>query len=210
MAHFIGSQDSTRDAVSITSSSMLTTTKDRHDFLRAEGESKNEAGTFEYYDSVSDQKQVGSPLYEPVSSWSDEVAQTQEIGSLLPRQIATNSSSRTHGEQDGHSRFSSFETVVQLLSMSVSPDAVVVVQDQNNYLSISYLRVGDIETCQCSTCSCRFTPRRQCLPLVLTSQSKQAVKSYQAMDRPVVQEINKLTKQRVSAPGPAQDVSAVV
>ena len=59
MVLFIGSQDGTHDAVSAKRSSMLTTTKDRHDFLRAEGESKNEAGTFEYYDSVSDQKQVG-------------------------------------------------------------------------------------------------------------------------------------------------------
>ena len=48
--HFIGSQDGTHDAVSIKSSSMLTTTKDRHDFLRIEGESQDEAGTLEDYE----------------------------------------------------------------------------------------------------------------------------------------------------------------
>jgi len=47
-----------------------------------------------------------------------------------------------------------------------------------------------------------------------TSQSKQAVKSYEAMDRPVTQENIKPTKKRISAPGPAQskkvDVASVV
>ena len=33
--HFIGSQDSTDDALSVKSSSLLTTAKDRHEFLRA-------------------------------------------------------------------------------------------------------------------------------------------------------------------------------
>ena len=80
--HFIGSQDSTHDAVSVKSSSMLTTTKDRHKFLRVEGEPEDKPGTLEYYDSRSGQKQIGPLLYEPVSSWSDEVAQTQEMESL--------------------------------------------------------------------------------------------------------------------------------
>jgi hypothetical protein len=35
VVNFIGSQDSTHDAICVKSSSMLTTTKDRHDFLRA-------------------------------------------------------------------------------------------------------------------------------------------------------------------------------
>ena len=57
--HFIGSQDSTLDAVSVKSSSMLTTTKDRCDFLRAKGEPEDKPSTHEYYESASDQKQVG-------------------------------------------------------------------------------------------------------------------------------------------------------
>ena len=112
MVHFIGSQDSKHDAVPVKGSSMLTATKDKHGFLRAEGEFEENAGRFDYRDSVSDEKPIGPPVYEAVTSWSDEVAQTQEIGSSSPRQIATNSSSRTHGEKDGHSRFSSLETVV--------------------------------------------------------------------------------------------------
>ena len=50
VVHFIGSQDSTHYAVSVKSSSMLTTTKDRHDFLRAEGELEDKPGTSEYRD----------------------------------------------------------------------------------------------------------------------------------------------------------------
>jgi len=192
---------------------MLTTTNDRHDFLTVEDEPENKPGTFDYRDFGLDQKQIGPPVYEAVTSWSDEVAQTQEIGSLPPRQIATNSSPRTHTEKDAHSRFSSLEKVVQLLSMSVSPDAVVAVQDQNRYPSICYLMAGDIETCQCSTRSCRFTPRGRCLPLVRSNHSKHTVQSYEAMDRPVAQETTTSTK-RVTAPGPAQskkvDVSGVV
>ena len=190
---------------------MLTTTNGGHDFLRVEDEPEDRPGTFEYRDLGSGQKQIGPPLYEPVSSWSDEVAQSQEIGSLSPRQIAANSSPRTHTEKDARSRLSSLEKVVQLLRMSQSPDTVVAVHDQNRYPSICYLMAGDIETCQCSTRSCRFTP--SCLPLVRSKQSKHTVQSYEAMDRPVAQETTTSTK-RVTAPGPAQskkvDVTGVV
>ena len=101
--HFIGSQVSTYDAISVKSSSMLTTTKDRHDFRRAGGASQDEAGTFEYPDSGSGQKQVGPPLYEAVTSWSDEVAQTQEMESLVPRRMSANTPVNlpgTHGENE--------------------------------------------------------------------------------------------------------------
>ena len=74
MVHFIGSQDSTRDAVSVKSSSMLTTTKDGYELLRTKGESDDKPGTFEYRDFGSGQKQIGPPVYEAVTSWSDEVA----------------------------------------------------------------------------------------------------------------------------------------
>ena len=214
--NFMGTQDSSRNAVSVKSSCMLTTTNGRHDFLRVEDEPEDRPGTFEYRDLGSGQKHIGPPLYElyeAVTSWSDEVAQTQEIGSLSPRQIATNSLPRTHTEKDARSRFSSLEKVVQLLRMSQSPDTVVAVHDQNRYPSICYLMAGDIETCQCSTRSCRFTPRGRCLPLVRSNHSKHTVQSYEAMDRPVAQETTTSTK-RVTVPGPAQskkvDVTGVV
>ena len=141
---------------------MLTTTKDRHDFVRAEGEFEDKPGTSEYRDCGVGQKQIGQPAYEAVTSWSDGVAQTQEMGPLSPRRIATNKLSRTHGEKVEYSRllpFLSLETVIQLLRMSRSLEIIVAVQDQNQYSSMCYLRTEDIETCQGSTRSRRFTPR---------------------------------------------------
>ncbi len=90
MVHFIGSQDSTHDGVSVKTSSMLRATKDRHDFLRVEGEPEDKLGTFEYRDCGIDQKQIGPAVYEPVSSWSNEVAQTQEMESLVPQHMTAN------------------------------------------------------------------------------------------------------------------------
>ena len=112
---------------------MLTTTKDRHDFWRAEGESQDKSGTFESYESASDQKQVGPHLYEAVTSWSDEVAQRQEMESVAPQHMTANTPVRwhaTYGENDEHSLSyrSSSEIVLQLLSTSQTPDTVVIVQ----------------------------------------------------------------------------------
>ena len=195
---------------------MLATAHDRRDFLRGKGAPEDKPGTFEPSDLGSGQKQIGLHVYEAVTSWSDEVAQTQEMGSLSLRQMATKRLSRTHGEKVEDSRlrpFSSLEKVVQLLRMSQSPDTVVAVHDQNRYSSICYLMAGDIETCQCSTRSCRFTPRGRCLPLVRSNQSKHTLQSYEAMDRPVTQKTTTSTK-RVTVPGPAQskkvDVTGVV
>ena len=53
---------------------MLTTTKDGYELLRTKGESDDKPGTFEYRDFGSGQKQIGPPVYEAVTSWSDEVA----------------------------------------------------------------------------------------------------------------------------------------
>ena len=69
---------------------MLTTTKDMHEFLRAEGESEEKTGTSDYRDSVSDQKRIGPHVHEAVTSWSDEVAQTQEVESLVPQHMTVN------------------------------------------------------------------------------------------------------------------------
>ena len=106
MAHFIGSQDTTHNAVSFKSSSMLTTTKARHDFLRAEGELEDKPGTFEYRDLGSGQKQIGPPAYEAATSWSDELAQTQEKESLVPLHKSIGSLvkwPRTYDENEEHS-----------------------------------------------------------------------------------------------------------
>ena len=72
--HFIGLQDSTRDALSVNSSSMLTTTNDKYELVRAEGEFEDKPGMSEYRDCGVGQKQTGLPVYEAVTSWSDEVA----------------------------------------------------------------------------------------------------------------------------------------
>ena len=114
---------------------MLTTTKARHDFLRAEGESEEKTCTSDYCDSVSGQKQIGPPVYEAVTSWSDEVAQTQEMNSLAYQHMKANTPDKlpwTHGENDGHSRScqSASEIVIQLLSTSQSLDTVVIVQHE--------------------------------------------------------------------------------
>ena len=111
---------------------MLTTTKDRHKFLRAGGESEKKAGTFDH-GLGSGQKQIGQPLYETVMSWSAEVAQTQYFKSLAPQHMIANTPVKlpgTYGENEEHSQScqSSSEIVLQLLSTSQTPDTVVIVQ----------------------------------------------------------------------------------
>jgi len=218
VVHFIGSQDSTHDAVSLKSTNMLTTTKDRHEFLRTEGKSKDEPGTFEYRDFGSGQKRIGLPVYEAVTSWSDEVAQTQEMESLVPQHVATNKLFRlswSHGEIEEHSQScqSSSEIVVQLLSISQSPDTVVIVQHEGNYASIRSLREGKFDGRPPSIVG-SLTPMGRCSPLVPTSKPMHVVESYEAMNRSVVQKNVKATNKRTSALGRARskkiDVAGVV
>ena len=86
---------------------MLTTTNGRHDFLRVEDEPEDRPGTFEYRDLGSGQKQIGPPVYEAVTSWSDEVAQTQEMKSLAPQHMIANTPVKlpgTLGENEEHSQ----------------------------------------------------------------------------------------------------------
>ena len=116
--HLIGSQDSTHDAVPVKSSSMLTTTNDRRNFLRTEDEPENKAGAFEYRNCAVGQKQIDAAAYEPVMSWSDEVAQTQEMRSLAPHHIVTNKLQSCRA---------TLQTVIQLLSTSQSLDTVLAV-----------------------------------------------------------------------------------
>ena len=179
MVHFIGSQDSTHDAVSVKSSSMLTTTKDRHKFLRAGGESEKKAGTFDH-GLGSGQKQIGQPLYETVMSWSAEVAQTQYFKSLAPQHMIANTPVKlpgTYGENEEHSQScqSSSEIVLQLLSTSQSPDTVAIVQDERKYASIRCFRGGECDGPPSTVGS--LTPLGRCLPLAPTSKPKHVVES---------------------------------
>ena len=197
---------------------MLTTTKNRHEFLRAEGESEEKAGTFEHCESGSGQKQIGQPVYEAVTSWSDEVAPTQKMESLIPRHIASNTPVKlpwTYGENEGQhlqSCQSSSEIVVQLLSTLQSPDTDVMVQQEGKLTSIRCFRGGAFDGLPSTVGS--LAPMGRCLPLVPTNKPKHAVERYEAKNRSVVQSIPKATNKRVSAPGPARsktdDVSGVV
>ena len=173
MVHFIGSQDSTRDGVSIKSSSMLMTTEARHEFLRAEGEFKEEAGKFDYRDSVSDQKRIGPHVHEAVTFWSDEIAQTQEMESMVPRRMSANTPVNlpgTHGEILEHSQScqSSSEIVLQLLSTSQTPDTVVIVQHEGKLASIRCFRGDEFDGPPSTVGS--LTPMGSCLPLVPASK----------------------------------------
>ena len=191
---------------------MLTTTNDRHAFRRAEGEPQDKSGTLEYYESASDQKQVGPHLYEPVSPWSDEVAQTQEMGALVPRGIKAIKSAWTIGEKDGHPRFSSSEIVAQFVSMSQSLDNIVIVQHEDKLASIRCFREGEFDGPPSTVGS--LAPMGHRLPLLPTSKTEQAVESYEATNESAVQKNTKTTNKRVSAPGPSKskkvDVAGVV
>jgi acyl carrier protein len=191
---------------------MLTTTKDRHEFLRAEGESEEKTGIIDYRDSVSGQKQIGPPLYEAVTSWSDEVAQTQEMGALVPRGIKAIKSAWTIGDKDGHPRFSSSEIVAQFVSMSQSLDNIVIVQHEGKLASIRCFGGGEFGGPPATVGN--PAPMGRCLPLAPTSKPKHVVESYEATNRFVVQKNTKATSKRVSAPRPARskkvDVSSVV
>ena len=178
--HFAGSQDSIRDDVSVKSSSMLTTTKDGYEFLRTKGESDDKPGTFEYRDFGLDQKRIGLPAYEAVSSWSDEVAQMQEMGALVPLHKKTGSPikfPRTYDENEEHSQAcqSSSEIVVQLLSTSQSLDTVMIVQHEGKLASINCFRGGGFDGPPSTVGS--LTPMGRCLPLAPTSKPEHVVES---------------------------------
>jgi acyl transferase domain-containing protein len=92
----------------------------RSHFLKArtDHELRDEPSTLELRNSVSVQRPNALTQYEPVSRWTDEVAQTGDIRSLLPPQ----NQETTGTGIDGHSRssrLSALETVVlQFLSTS--------------------------------------------------------------------------------------------
>ena len=109
-----------------------TTTVDkgvRSNFLKARwnDELRNEPTTFMLRRSVSDPQPSALGQYEPVSRWTNEVAQTQDMDSLLPPQ----NEETTRADINGHlrsSRFSALETLVlglRFLCTSQVRDAVV-------------------------------------------------------------------------------------
>ena len=120
-------------------------------------------------------------MYEAVTSWSDEVAQTQEMGALVPRDIKAIKSAWTIGEKDGHPRFSSSEIVAQFVSMSQSLDNIVIVQHEDKLASIRWFRGGEFDGPPSTVCS--LAPMGRCLPLVPISKPKHVVESYEATNR---------------------------
>ena len=141
-------------------------------------------------------------MYEAVTSWSDEVAQTQEMELLAPRRMSSNTPvnlPRTHGEIEEHSQScqSSSEIVLQLLSSSQSPDTVVVVQHEGKLASIHCFRGGEFDGPPSTVGS--LTPMGRCLPLVPTSKPEHVMEA----NISVVQKNTKATNKQVGAPGPA-------
>ena len=94
VVNFTGAQESTHNVQFV---ERITTYQDvRSHFLKAgnERELQEEPDTLEFRRLVSGQKQIGQPLYEPVLSWSDAIAQAQEMRPSL----------RAHGKEDEYSR----------------------------------------------------------------------------------------------------------
>ena len=94
---------------------------------RTDHELREDATTFMLRRSVSDPQPSALGQYEPVSRWTNEVAQTQDMDSLLPPQ----NEETTRADINGHlrsSRFSALETLVlglRFLCTSQVRDAVV-------------------------------------------------------------------------------------
>ena len=99
-----------------------------------------------------------------------------------------------------------------MLSTSQSPDTVVIVQHEGKLASIRCFREGEFDGPPSTVGS--LAPMGHGLPLVPRSKTEQAVESYEATNRSVVQKNTKATNKRVSAPGHARskkvDVSGVV
>ena len=120
----------------------------RSNFLKARRnyELREEPTTFMLRRSVSDLQPNALTQHEPVLRWTNEVAQTRDMESLLPPQNEQNARAGI----DRHSRsscFSALETVVlQFLSTSQQCGAVVQVQCGNEPVSACYLRADKQRT----------------------------------------------------------------
>ena len=177
---------------------------------RTDHELGEEPKTFQFRQLVSDPQPNALTQYEPVSRWTNEVAQTQDMEFLLPPQHEE----MTRAGINGHSRSSpssALEMVVlQFLSTSQQRGAYIKVQFGDEPVKAWYFGVEK----QPTSSNQPSNERGRFLPLVPTSQSKHALQSYETMDRPVAQEIARLTKKLVSIPGPARskkvDVAGVV
>ncbi len=209
--NFMGTEESGHN---VQSEGRITTVSKgiRSHFLKArtDHELRDDPNAIESRGTVSDPQPNVLTQYEPVSRWTNEVAQAQDRGSLL----SPKNREATGTGINGHSRsspFSDLETVVlQFLSTSQQCGAIVKVQFGDEPVRACYFR-ADKQLRESNQLS---DERGRCLPLVPTSQSKHAVQSYEAMDRPVAQEITKPSKKLISASGPAQskkvDVSSII
>jgi hypothetical protein len=160
--------------------------------------------------SVSDPQPDALGQYEPVSRWTNEVAQTQNMESPFAPQNEETARAGIN-EHSRSNRFSALEMVVlQFLSTSQQCGAIVKVQFGDEPVRACHFRAEE----QLAESNQLTGERGRCLPLMPTSQSKHAVQSHVAMDRSILQESTKPTKKLISAPGPARskkvDVAGVV
>jgi acyl carrier protein len=184
----------------------------RSHFLKArtDHEVREEPTTFMLRGSVSDPQPNALTQYEPVSRWANEVAQTQDMGSLL----SPKNREATGTGINGHSRsspFSDLETMVlQFLSTSQQCGAIVKVQFGDEPVRACYLK-ADKQLRESNQLS---DERGGCLPLVPTRLPKHAMVSYETTNTSMIPKNPKAANKRVSAPGPAQskkvNVSGVV
>jgi len=180
----------------------------RSHFLKARNDHKlqEEPNALEPRGTLSDQQHNA---HEPVSRWTNEVAQTGDMESLLLPQ----NEEMTRAGINGHSRssrLSALEMVVlQFLSTSQQRGAVVKLQFGDEPVRTCYFGAQK----QLTESNQLSDERGRCLPLVPKSQSKQAVESYE-VNRPITQENMKSTDKLHIAPARSQskkvDVAGVV
>ena len=175
---------------------------------RKDHELREEPNALEARGTVSDPQPNALGQYEPVSRWTNEVAQTQDMESIWPPQ---KDQEMTRAGISGPSPLSALEMVVlQFLSISQQCGAIVKVQFGNEPVIACHFRAAE----QLTEFNQQSDERGRCLPLVPTSQSKQAaVESYE-VNRPITQENMKSTDKLHIAPARSQskkvDVAGVV
>ena len=175
---------------------------------RTDHELRDDPNALESGGTVSDPQPNVLTQYEPVSRWTNEVAQTQTMESL-PQNEEMARAGTTNG-QSRSLRFSALETVVlQFLSTSQQCDSVVKIQCGDEPARDNYFRAdGQLAAFN------QLSSERGCLPLVPISQSKQAAVESSEVNRPVTQEIMKSTDKLHIAPARSQskkiDVAGVV
>ena len=117
----------------------------RSNFLKARTDHalRKEPNAFETRGTVSDQQPDALGQYEPVSRWTNEVAQTQDMVSLwLPQKREMTRADINENSRE--SRFSALETVVlQFLSTAQQCGAIVKVQFGDEPARTCYFRADE-------------------------------------------------------------------